>query len=80
MTHSFYKRFILARLGWINEALGTEYQTDYVSFYGGWNLYIKEKESGAHFHGMLGFDYRRSSKEMLSYLDGIWMGLNYRAR
>lgn len=76
MKHSDYKLLIEKRIEWINDILGTEYRTDFVSFYGGWNLYIRDV-NGGHSHGKYGFDYRKSNKEMVAYLDGLWMGLTY---
>lgn len=76
MKHSDYKLLIEKRIEWINDILGTEYRTDFVSFYGGWNLYIRNK-NGGHERGRYGFDYRKSSEAMVAYLDGLWMGLTY---
>lgn len=72
MARENYKRLIEFRLNAINERLGTNYQTDYVSHYGGWNLYVVDKDNGGHFRSTLGFDTRKSSSEMLAYLSGIY--------
>lgn len=72
MARENYKRLIEYRLNAINERLGTNYQTDYSSVYGGWNLYVVDKNNGGHFRSTLGFDARKSSAEMLAYLSGIY--------
>lgn len=75
MKHSDYKKLILKRIDWINQMLGTKYQTNYAKHYGGWNLYIVDETSFAHYRGRLGFDFRIESKEMLCYLEGVCNGL-----
>lgn len=80
MTHAEWKKLIMCRLGWINEALGTDYKTDFANHYGGWNMYIIDPNTYAHHRGQLGFDYRIPSPQMFSYLEGIWLGINYIAK
>lgn len=79
MNHAMYKRFIQMKIDWINHRLGTAYKTNFCSFYGGWNLY-EVTEQGGHFRGEMGFDYRKSSAEMLAYLEGVMVGMSTRMK
>ena len=71
MTTKRTKELIEYRIEFINTKLGTNYKTDYVSHYGGWNLY-EVLPSGGHSRGFIGFDERKSNAEMLNYVDGIY--------
>ena len=71
MTRTEYRRLIEYRVNYINERLGTKYEIEYASQYGGWNMY-EEAEGGGRHRGVLGFNGRKSSAEMLNYLDGIF--------
>lgn len=76
MNHKLYERMIKMKLAWINVRLGTNYKTSYTSVYGGWNMYL-EHENGGIEHGKLGFLWmRKSSAEMLAYLDGMINGIS----
>lgn len=76
MTRTEYKKLIEYRVDFINKKLGTNYHADYCSVYGGWSMYEIIPESGATYRNKLGFDCRKSSKEMLAYVDGIYELLN----
>lgn len=68
MTRTEYKKLIEYRVDFINKKLGTDYTTDYVSHYGGWNMYL----ASTNMRDALGFDCRKSHAEMLNYVDGIF--------
>lgn len=72
MTRTEYRKLIEYRVAFINKKLGTKYHADYCSIYGGWSMYEIDPESGATYRNRLGFDCRKSSKEMLAYVDGIF--------
>ena len=54
---------------------GIPYVTDYCHHYGGYNLYYVPKGQTGHSRGKYGFDYRKSTKEMLCYMEGLLCGL-----
>ena len=60
----------------LNEVLGTNYRTDYSPYYGGYNLYVVTN-GGGHNRDYLGFDDRKSAKEMSAYLGGLLLGIDY---
>ena len=62
---------IIYRIDEINKFLSTNYQTDNCPQYGGYNLY-KIGDDGASYRGPIGFDLRKSPKQMLEYVDGIY--------
>ena len=72
MTRTEYKKLIEYRVDFINKKLGSEYQINYSSVYGGWDMYEIWDEGMAHHRGALGFDCRKSNAEMLNYVDGIF--------
>lgn len=72
-----YKELIKFRVNYINEKLGTNYTTDYAAHYGGWSMYTVDPESGAHYCGPIGTRLRKSNREMLEYLDGIFQLLSF---
>ena len=67
------KKDVLGRLEIMNRytksRIGEEYETDYVSHFGGWNLWLKE--SGGTMRGKLGFDCRKSTSEFMAYISGV---------
>ena len=71
MTFKEYKELIEYRVNFINKKLGTNYYADYCSIYGGWNLNIIDVRH-QRYTGILGFELRKSSAEMLSYISGIY--------
>lgn len=71
MTRTKYRKLIEYRVDFINKKLGTNYYADYCSIYGGWNLYMID-EKQRQYSGVIGFDCRKSSAEMLNYVDGIY--------
>jgi hypothetical protein len=75
-TRQNYRKLIEYRVNYINKKLGIKYHADYCSIYGGWNLYLIDKECGGQYRGPIGFDARKSSAEMLAYVDGIYELLN----
>lgn len=77
MTHKEYRELIEYRVRFINKKLGTNYQINYSSCYGGWNMYEIRDEGAAQHRGLLGFDGRKSNAEMLNYVDGIFELLSY---
>lgn len=77
MTRTEYMKLIEYRVNFINKKLGTNYQINYSSVYGGWNMYEIWDEGAARHRGLLGFDVRKSSAEMLAYVDGIFELLSH---
>lgn len=68
----YTKKQVKEILDYVNRRLGSNYSTDYHSGYGGWNMYIVDKEHGhRHLRGVFGFDCRKSTKEFVAYLQGI---------
>lgn len=77
MTRTEYKKLIEYRVNFINRKLGTNYHADYCSIYGGWNLNMIDEKQICH-PGLIGFDCRKSSAEMLNYVGGIYeLLINY---
>jgi hypothetical protein len=68
MTSTEYRKLIEYRVDFINKKLGTDYKADYVSHFGGWNMYLASTNK----RGAIGFDCRKSNEEMLNYVDGIF--------
>lgn len=77
MTRTEYRMLIECRVAFINKKLGTKYHADYCSIYGGWSMYEIQPDSGATYRNILGFDVRKSSAEMLAYVDGIFELLSH---
>lgn len=71
MTKKQYQNCIEYRVNFINEKLGTKYKAEYNDSYGGWNLYLIREEGGVT-RGTIGFDGRKSNREFLAYVDGIY--------
>lgn len=71
MTRTEYRKLIEYRVDFINKKLGTNYHADYCSIYGGWSLYMIDEKQRQH-SGVIGFACRKSSAEMLNYVDGIF--------
>ena len=71
MTRTEYRKLIEYRVAFINKELGTNYEISYAPQYGGWNMY-ENSDGGGHRRSLLGFDGRKSSAEMLNYVDGIF--------
>lgn len=67
------KRDVLGRLEIMNRytksRIGEEYDTDFVSHYGGWNLWLKD--SNGTMRGKLGFDFRKNTAEFMAYISGV---------
>lgn len=63
----YTKKQVLGIVDYLNRRLGSNYIADY---FNGWNMYIVD-ENGAHHRGIFGFDCRKSTKEFVSYLQGI---------
>ncbi len=74
MARSKYRKEIEELIEYLNKKTGMNYMTDYAPYYGGWNLYRLNERRG-HCTGLYGFDYRRSSKEMVAYLRGLLVAL-----
>lgn len=74
MRYHEAKRIIENRLRIINEILDTEYHINYCSYYGGYAMYLVDVHGGHHY-GQLGFSCRKSSTEMVSYLEGVLAGM-----
>lgn len=77
MTKKEYRQLIEFRVDSINKKLGTKYTTDYVSHYGGWAMYEIDPETDGTMRKELGFYVRKSSTEMLNYVDGIFQLLSF---
>lgn len=71
MTKKEYRELIEYRVNYINRMLGTKYEISYAAQYGGWNMYEIAEGGGQH-RSCLGFNGRKSSAEMLNYVDGIF--------
>lgn len=74
MARKNYRLLIEARIKWINDILGTNYIATYDCYYCGWDMYLTGPKGYAG-RGALGFDYRKSSAEMLAYVDGCYTAL-----
>lgn len=64
------KRILECKLEIINRQLGTSYILNYCGMYGGYALYQVDELKRISY-GSIGFMYRKSSAEMLSYLEGV---------
>lgn len=79
-TKKEYRDLIEFRVGVINKIMNLKnspYLAKYVPHYGGWNLQ-RYNEMGSIINGAFSFDYRKSHGEMVSYLDGVILGLRSR--
>lgn len=67
------RKDVLGRLEIMNtytkSRIGEVYDASFASHFGGWNLYLRE--SGGTMRGKLGFDYRKSTPEMMAYISGV---------
>ncbi len=70
-----WRRLLEFRVGVINKHTGSDYKIDYCGHYGGWEMYVVNKENGGHGRGRFGFDVRMKSPEFYAYLEGIIKGL-----
>ena len=71
MATRISQKQIEAMVAKVAQLSGTPYRTDYAPQYGGYNMYYLKEGSTGHWRGKFGFDYRKSPKEMLAYLEGI---------
>lgn len=71
MATRITKAMIQSRVDYIAKKTGVPYKTDYAPQYGGYNMYYIPEGPSCHWRGKYGFDYRKSPKEMLAYLEGI---------
>lgn len=55
----------------LNRLTNETYIYTYHSGYGGYNLYVKEPNNNGTKRSTYGFDYRKSPRECIAYLDGI---------
>lgn len=62
------KADVMGRLEYLNKVVGADYTADYAPHYGGWEMYLN---NGKHSRGALGFDYRKSTAEFMSYMTGV---------
>lgn len=70
MTIKQRKQIIKNKVEMLNELTGENYTYDYVSSYGGYQMYIIG-ENGRQFTGWLGFHGRYKPTEFIAYLDGL---------
>lgn len=68
--------WIYNRVAEIRETTGLNYVADYVGIYGGWELCIVG-DKGQHSYGYLGEAQRKSTDEMIAYLEGITRTFHY---
>ena len=80
-TRKEYRELIECRVNRLNDVLNLNnsapYVAQYAAHYGGWNLQ-RYDEKCSIVGGAFSFDYRKSSGEMLAYLDGVLLGLRAR--
>lgn len=59
----YTKTDVLTKVALINKRYNQNYQVNFHSGYGGWNMYIVDKEHGCrHLRGKFGFDCRKQQE------------------
>ena len=65
------KRKIEARVEYLNKLVGTNFKVTYHSGYGGFDMFEKDPNGGAERRRYVGFDFRKSPKEIYEYVNGL---------
>ena len=64
------KKDVYRRLEFMNKYAKTRLNETYeVSYFGGWDMYLEGSATCSR--GKLGFDYRKSTPELMAYIDGV---------
>lgn len=67
------KKDVERRLAFMNtytkSRLGETYEISYCSGWGGWDMHLEGSTTCNR--GMLGFDYRKTTPEIMAYMDGV---------